>query len=74
LEKGCYPVDENATEEYEPVYEKFEGWEEDITNCKEFDELPDNARKYVMAIEKYVNTPIVWIGVGPNRRNTITKK
>ncbi|GAW81709.1 adenylosuccinate synthetase [Plasmodium gonderi] len=74
LEKGCYPVDEDASEYYEPVYEKFEGWEEDISNCKTFEELPNNAKKYVLAIEKYVDSPIVWIGVGPNRSNTITKK
>ncbi|ANQ08955.1 Adenylosuccinate synthetase [Plasmodium coatneyi] len=74
LQKGCYPVDEDAPENYEPVYEQFQGWEEDISNCQTFEELPENARKYVLAIEKYVGSPIVWIGVGPNRNSTITKK
>ncbi|CAA9989001.1 adenylosuccinate synthetase, putative [Plasmodium knowlesi strain H] len=74
LQKGCYPVDEDAPENYEPVYEQFQGWEEDISNCQTFEELPENAQKYVLAIEKYVDSPIVWIGVGPNRNNTITKK
>ncbi|EUR65237.1 adenylosuccinate synthetase [Plasmodium falciparum 7G8] len=74
LEKGCYPVEEEISEEYEPVYEKFSGWKEDISTCNEFDELPENAKKYILAIEKYLKTPIVWIGVGPNRKNMIVKK
>ncbi|KYN97313.1 adenylosuccinate synthetase [Plasmodium gaboni] len=74
LEKGCYPVEEEISEEYEPVYEKFNGWKEDISTCNEFDELPENAKKYILAIEKYVQTPVVWIGVGPNRKNMIIKK
>ncbi|KJP85720.1 adenylosuccinate synthetase [Plasmodium fragile] len=74
LQKGCYPVDEDAPENYEPVYEQFEGWEEDISKCETFEQLPKNAQKYVLAIEKYVGSPIVWIGVGANRNNTITKK
>ncbi|CRG93901.1 adenylosuccinate synthetase, putative [Plasmodium gallinaceum] len=74
LEKDCYPIDEDELAEYDPVYEKFEGWEEDISCCKEFEDLPLNARKYIFAIEKYLKIPIVWIGVGPNRENMITKK
>ncbi|VWU51038.1 adenylosuccinate synthetase [Hepatocystis sp. ex Piliocolobus tephrosceles] len=73
LEEGCYPFEENAEETYEPVYEKFEGWEENISEHKSFNTLPENAKKYVLSIEKYVKTPIAWIGVGPNRRNMITK-
>ncbi|SBS93894.1 adenylosuccinate synthetase, putative (ADSS) [Plasmodium ovale curtisi] len=74
LDQGCYPLEEDEAEKFEPVYETFEGWEEDISNCTKFEELPTNAQKYVLAIEKYINTPIVWIGVGPNRINTITKR
>ncbi|CRH00813.1 adenylosuccinate synthetase, putative [Plasmodium relictum] len=74
IEKDCYPIDDDELAEYEPIYEKFDGWEEDISSCHEFEELPLNAKKYIFAIEKYLKTPIVWIGVGPNRENMITKK
>ncbi|CAD2095723.1 adenylosuccinate synthetase, putative [Plasmodium vinckei lentum] len=74
LERGSYPLEEEQLKEYEPIYERFEGWDEDITNCLEFDKLPENAKKYVLTIESYIKTPIVWIGVGPTRDHTITRK
>lgn len=74
LERGSYPTDEEELQMYEPVYETFDGWEEDISNCRNFDELPSNTKKYVLKLEEYLETPIVWIGVGPNREHMIIKK
>lgn len=74
MERGSYPTDEEELQKYEPVYETFEGWEEDISNCKNFIDLPENTKKYVLKLEKYLEIPIVWIGVGPNRHNVIIKK
>jgi len=55
----------------EPVYEEFDGWNEDISDVKSFDELPDNAKKYLRRIEELVGVKIKLIGVGKDRENTI---
>ena len=54
-----------------PVYETYEGWTEDITSVKNFDDLPENAKKYIKAIEKYIQIPITFISVGPERNQNI---
>lgn len=57
----------------EPVYLSMKGWNEDLHNCKVFNDLPMNAVHYVKVIESEINIPIIWIGVGPDRMHTITR-
>src|SRR5579859_251701 len=54
-----------------PVYETFPGWDEDIAKARSLDDLPRNARDYVLALEGMINAPISVIGVGPGRDETI---
>jgi adenylosuccinate synthase len=54
-----------------PVYENFPGWSEDISDCKDFADLPGNAQAYVRALEDMSGAPISAIGVGPGRDQTI---
>ena len=54
-----------------PIYEEFDGNFGDISNCKTFDELPENAKKYLNRIEELVNVPIKFIGTGADRNNMI---
>jgi adenylosuccinate synthase len=54
-----------------PIYESFPGWSEDISAARTVEELPDNARRYVDALEKMIRAPISAIGVGPGRDETI---
>ena len=54
-----------------PVYEFLDGWGEDISGCRSFDELPTNARRYVIALEEMSGTPIWGVGVGPGREQTV---
>ena len=54
-----------------PVYETFPGWTQDISAARTPDELPENARRYVEALEKMIKAPISAIGVGPGREETI---
>ncbi|ACU69224.1 adenylosuccinate synthetase [Catenulispora acidiphila DSM 44928] len=54
-----------------PIYEEFPGWTEDISGCKSFEDLPENAQSYVKALEKMSGAPISAIGVGPERNATI---
>lgn len=61
-------------EKIEVIYEEFPGWKEDISDCRNFQDLPKNARKYIQALEKFCGVPIQWISVGPGREKTIVKK
>ncbi len=54
-----------------PVYETFKGWEEDITEVKNYKELPRNCKKYIEFIEQYLNVEVKYISVGPNRDQVI---
>ena len=66
-----YPYQQDVFYNAEPVYETFEGWSEDITSVKNFDALPENAKKYINAIEKFIEIPITFISVGPERNQNI---
>ncbi len=54
-------------------YETIEGWEEDITGCTSFDELPAAAKAYVQRLEQLLLRPIGIISVGPGRKQTILR-
>lgn len=57
----------------EVVYEEFDAWDEDISECKSFEDLPVNCQKYIERIEEVVGVPVKYIGVGPSRDATIIK-
>ena len=54
-------------------YEILPGWTVDISKCTSFEQLPENAQKYVARIEELLGVPIRWIGVGPNRLDQIDR-
>jgi len=54
-----------------PVYETFPGWNEDISGVRNFNELPQNTRNYLLGIESLIEAPINIISVGPGRKETI---
>lgn len=63
---GRFPL--NAVlDEAEPVYIEMPGWPEDITGVRKFDALPENARSYVLEIEKQIGFYIRFVSVGPER-------
>lgn len=53
--------------EAKPIYEYFDGWMTDISNCRKFEELPENAQKYVRYLEKSVGCPVKYVSVGAER-------
>lgn len=55
-----------------PTYEELPGWKTDITGVRSFEELPENAKKYVKRLEELAGCPIVLVSVGPRRDQTIT--
>ena len=58
----------------EPVYEEFEGWTEDLTEVENYDDLPENAKKYVEKIEELTGVSVDMVSVGPKRTQTIVRK
>jgi adenylosuccinate synthase len=56
-----------------PVYEEMPGWWEDLSECREFSELPATARAYVDRLEELSAARISAIGVGPGRDQTIVR-
>ena len=54
-----------------PVYQVFDGWDEDITKAATFDELPENCQAYVCFIEDFIGVRVSMISVGPDRVNNI---
>ena len=58
----------------EPIYEELEGWTEDITSVERFEDLPENAKKYVNRVEELCEIPIGIVSVGPDREDTIVRR
>ena len=54
-----------------PVYKKLEGWKSKTQGIKKFDDLPNNAKIYVKAIEEFIETKISSISTSPEREDTI---
>jgi adenylosuccinate synthase len=67
------PVSQSDFHHAKPIYETFAGWSEDITGCKNFEDLPKTAQDYVLAIEKMSGARISAIGVGPARDAIIVR-
>ena len=72
----AYEVDGEITEKFpvgarldraKPVYEYVDGWQCDISACKSFGELPENAQKYIEYIQNKVSCPIKYVSVGAER-------
>ncbi|WP_417288990.1 adenylosuccinate synthase [Corynebacterium variabile] len=56
-----------------PVYETMPAWDEDISGCRAFEELPEKARDYILRLEELSGCRISYIGVGPGRDETIVR-
>lgn len=65
------PATIGALERVKPVYEELDGWTEDITGARSFDELPLNAQKYIKRIGELTGVPVGVVSVGPDRNATI---
>jgi adenylosuccinate synthase len=67
------PVNQTEFHHATPILEYFPGWSEDISTARTFEDLPQNAQDYVLALEKMSNTRISVIGVGPERDQVIVR-
>ncbi len=55
----------------EPIYESFDGWQNDISNCKEKSNFPKELVNYIQFIENKLKIPIKLVSVGPDRNQTV---
>ena len=57
----------------EPVYEEFDGFDDDISKCGSFDELPENCKKYISRLEELVGCHVSMVGIGPDRSQILER-
>ena len=69
-----FPANVDRLAQARPIYETVPGWEEDLTEMNDFQDLPANARDYVRRIEECIGAPITAVGVGPKRTQTIFRQ
>jgi len=60
-------------EKAKPVIEKLPGWKCDISGCRTYEELPENAKAYIRILEQLLNHEIQFISVGARRDQFLTK-
>ncbi len=60
-------------EDGKPIYKTFQGWLEEISDTKKFENLPIPAQKYISYIEDYLKVPVTVVSVGPDRDQTVHK-
>ena len=67
------PGSQTAFHHAVPIYEELPGWQTDITGCRSFEELPQNAQDYISYIEDKAGVKVSIIAVGPDRDQTIMR-
>ncbi len=70
-EKTFFPANIDRLSRASCIYETMPGWDEEITEVNNFNDLPMNAQDYICRIEEEIGKPITIIGVGPKRNQTI---
>jgi adenylosuccinate synthase len=67
------PVNQTDFHHARPIYEELDGWWEDISGCRTFEELPAAAQAYVLRLEELIGARVSAIGVGPGRDAIISR-
>uniref|UniRef100_A0A8C5MBH4 Adenylosuccinate synthetase n=1 Tax=Leptobrachium leishanense TaxID=445787 RepID=A0A8C5MBH4_9ANUR len=68
-----FPANQEVLNKVEVEYHILPGWNTDTSNARTFEDLPENAKKYVLFIEDMLGIPIKWIGVGKSRESMIQR-
>ena len=66
-----YPTDVFIHKYLEPIYETMPGWKTSLSNIRNYEDLPENAKKYISKVEDLIGAPIGILSVGPDREQTI---
>jgi adenylosuccinate synthase len=67
------PMTQTDVHHAKPIYEYHDGWYEDISHCRKFDELPVNAQTYIERLEELCGAQVSVVGVGPGREENIIR-
>ncbi len=67
------PSDRTAWERIEPIYEELPGWKSDTSACRTWDKLPEIARAYLKRLGTLCGARVTYVGVGPDREQTIVR-
>lgn len=73
-ESARFPSEVQTLEKVEPIYESFEGWSEDLTAADRFEDLPDEARRYLAFVSDFVGVPISMTSTGPKREQIVMNR
>lgn len=65
------PFGPNNLDQFQPVYQKLTGWQEDLREVRNWEELPQSARAYILRIEQLTKLPIRLVSVGPERGQVV---
>jgi adenylosuccinate synthase len=66
-----FPPHQSIFHKAEALYEELDGWSEDLTHARAFEDLPPAARHYVDRIEELAGVPVRYLSVGPDRDQTL---
>lgn len=66
-----FPTDQKVLAECEPIYEEFDGWDEDTSQIRKYDNLPENAKTYLNRLSELVGVKVSILSIGPKREETI---
>ena len=66
-----FPWDADVLAKCEPVYVTLPGWKEETPTSGKIKDLPENARKYIAALETHTGTKVMWVGTGPGREEML---
>ncbi|MEK7353999.1 MAG: adenylosuccinate synthase [Chloroflexota bacterium] len=69
-----FPSRIDILEKCQPVYEEMPGWQKPVSDVRQFNDLPAEARRYVTRLEELIDCPVSIISVGPRREQTIEVK
>lgn len=67
----AFPASLKVLEACEPIYETIPGWDEDISNIRQFEDLPIRVKDYLKRVEALAGVPVQIVSVGPGREQTI---
>jgi adenylosuccinate synthase len=58
-------------EAFEPIYEELPGWQEDLRSARRWEDLPAQARAYILRLEELSGVPVRLVSVGPERQQVV---
>ena len=68
-----FPASLDVIGQSKPVYKELKGWNTPITGCRNYDDLPQEAKEYIEFIEEFTGVPVKIVSVGPDREQTMVR-